>query len=214
MQEDLPTFESISFAENDLKILTLSQPAEKYYAYKLRKEIFCDDLNWVNNRNRDIEVDDYDAYATLIGVLDATNKLLGTLRIIPAQCAMMIEKEFACLIKYTHQIIKTPRAVEISRLCIHKSIPHDRQTRVSHALYKGAYNWCLKNTVQFLYVVVGYKMLRNLRLVGFPCQSIGPVLPLAGGYLSMAAMVDLNKLDKAARRRFTVAENAAPLNGF
>jgi N-acyl-L-homoserine lactone synthetase len=212
MYECMPTLESILFADDDLKIMTLSQPAEKYYAYKLRKKIFCDELNWVNNRDHDIEVDDYDAYATLIGVLDATNKLLGTLRIIPAGYAMMIEKEFACLIKKTHQIIKSPRAAEISRLCIRKSIRHNRQARVSHALYKGAYNWCLRNTVQFLYVVVGHKMLRHLRLVGFPCQSIGPILPLAGGYLSMAAMVDLNKLDKAARLRFTVAESKASLN--
>jgi acyl homoserine lactone synthase len=210
MHENIPTFESIAFADGELRITNLTQPVEKHSAYKLRKEIFCDELNWVNNCDHVIEVDDYDAYATLIGVLDDTDKLLGTLRIIPAQCTMMIEKEFACLIKNTHQIIKTPRAVEISRLCIRKSICHDRQARVSHALYKGAYNWCLRNSIQFLYIVVDHKMLRNLRLIGFPCQNIGPVLPLAGGYQSMAAMVDLDKLDQAARIRFSAAENESP----
>ncbi len=190
---------SIDLQEGDLRVKVLDSVKRRYQAYRLRKKIYCDELRWVPGDNAEIEVDAYDADAILIGALDEHDKVVGTVRIISALRPMMIEKEFISLIAPSHQIKKEKNAAEISRLGVCKSMRARKRAKVSHALYQSIHRWSMLHKVRYLYMVVEQKMLRNLNLTGFPCQQIGPVLTLHGGYDTAAALLDWHDFDCMAK---------------
>lgn len=199
MEKSNLIFNSILFHSDGFSVKTLESVKERYDAYRLRKKIFCDDLHWVACQNEEIETDGYDAHAILIGAMDWSDKLVGVIRIIPAQLPMMIEKEFISLIAAPNQIRKTCNAIELSRLGVSKSIKPRQRFQVSNALCKTAYHWCAIHSVRFVYMVIEQKMLRNINLMGYLCKRIGPVLTMQGGYKTFAAILDLSATDSPKR---------------
>lgn len=195
-------------SDDNFKVKTLQSEKEKYSAYRLRKEIFCNELCWVDNTNQEYEIDDYDKRAILFGAINKHHDLIGTVRIIPAQYTMMVENEFVSLIEPSHQIKKGNNTAEISRLAVPKSVHPVKRAAVSHALYKAIYIWSLSRKVRYLYFVVQIKMMRNLLLAGFPCRQIGPVRTMPGGCDSLAALLDWQQLGNNFIRRFSNDLNA------
>lgn len=187
------------FQPGDIRVKTLDSIKEKYLAYRLRKEIYCNQLQWVPDNQEEIEVDDYDSHSILLGALDGNEDVIGTVRIIPAQHSMMIEKEFISLIAPSHRIKKKANTVEISRMCICQSMRARKRLNTSHALYQSIHRWSNLHQIRFLYMVVEQKMLRNLNLTGYPCQRIGPALTLRGGVETAAALLDWHDYDRNAQ---------------
>lgn len=180
----------------DFQIKLLTSENEKYLAFQLRKEIFCDKLNWVNCIDGHIEVDNYDDDAILIGALDEFGDIIGTVRVIPAFLPMMIEKEFSLLISPGHRIRKEVDTAEASRLCVRSTIDSRKKSRISHALYHAAYKWCMFYGIRYLYIVVEKKMLRNLNRIGLSCHSVGPMVIMPDGTHAIAAIIDWSEFER------------------
>jgi N-acyl-L-homoserine lactone synthetase len=64
------------------------------------------------------------------------------------------------------------------------------------ATLKGIYQWAVENEIRYYYLEVEHRFLRALRMLGFPCEPIGPVVKLPpAGAGAVAALYDMARSD-------------------
>lgn len=169
-------------------------------AYRLRHEVFAKELRWVPLGDDGLEHDVYDAQAKHFGVF-RDRKLLSYLRLVSPEHRYMLEKEFRALVSPDHDIRKAPDTREVSRLCVSFD---ERGTKVrtsigsigvSMLLYRQVYQWCIPNKVRYLYLVVEYKVLRLLKMFGFPCVLVGEPTRMPDGVVAAAAIMDWREFE-------------------
>lgn len=164
-------------------------------AYRLRHQVFCEELRWVPWSDDGLERDVYDAHAEHFGVYKQ-GSVLSYLRLVSPNYRYMLEKEFSSLVGPDHAIRKNSDTREVSRLCVRSN---ERSTKikteigsvgVSMLLYRSVYQWCVAREVRYLYLVVEYKVLRLLKIFGFPCELIGEPTRMPDGVVAAAAIMD------------------------
>ena len=74
----------IAFCEGEYLIKTLESDEELRQAYHLRHRVFAEKLQWVPEREDQLESDIYDAWSTSIGLFSSQQQLLGMVRMTPA----------------------------------------------------------------------------------------------------------------------------------
>ncbi|HEY6083890.1 MAG TPA: acyl-homoserine-lactone synthase [Nitrospira sp.] len=195
MMEDTATVEEkkICFYEQQCWVKTLEEESEWRQAYELRHRVFAERLKWVPERRDGLESDMYDAWSSSIGVFSNDAVLLGLVRMTHAPVPFMLESEFSACLVGSHQVRKKLDTAEITRLAVDPAITErGLSTRVMQAAIKGAYLWCVAHDVRYTYIVVEQRLLRGLRLMGWPCQAIGePVALPPAKAVSIAALIDL-----------------------
>ena len=197
-------FCSIKFKEGDFVVKNLDSERELEQAYRLRYEVFCRELGWVSAKDDGREIDAYDNHSIFLGVFTAEEELIGFVRLIYSDMPMMIEREFLELVSPLHRIRKEKDTVEVTRLAIRQSMRKQSKRKAAMALYKGIYLWSIMNGVRYLYLVVERKKFRLFKIIGFPCQRIGPIKVLQGGVESLAAIMDWREFE----------EDLAPCSSF
>ena len=188
---------AIKFCEDELLIKTLEGEAELSQAYALRHQVFAERLRWVPQTEDRKELDMYDLWGVSIGVFGVNGTLLGMARLLPAAGKFMLEHEFGALLPVGYSIRKEPDTAEITRLTVHPDI-HDARlsTRILLGVLKGIYQWAVENEVRYYYLEVEHRFLRALRMLGFPCEPIGPVVKLPpAGASAVAALYDMARFD-------------------
>ncbi|HUJ16667.1 MAG TPA: acyl-homoserine-lactone synthase [Nitrospirota bacterium] len=194
-------YRSIVLQEADLTVRTLIEEKDKAQAYRLRHRIFCDELKWVLHSTDAMESDEYDRNAVFFGVFDAGNRLVSFLRLIMPGRQFMMEKEFLSLVGPEHRIRKEMDTAEISRLCVAPEARHNHLAgnfdvhRISLILFKGVYQWCVLNRIQYLYAVTELKVYRLYCLKGFPYQLIGRPATMPDGVTVVAVMLDWHEFE-------------------
>lgn len=186
----------VRFREGDFVIKNLDSERELEQAYRLRYDIFCRELKWVNARNDGREIDAYDNHSISLGVFTGEEELIGFVRLIYSDMPMMIEREFLELVSPFHHIRKERDTVEVTRLAIKQSMRKQSKRKTAMALYKGIYLWSIMNGVRYLYLVVERKKFRMFKIIGFPCRRIGPIKVLQGGVESVAAIMDWREFEE------------------
>lgn len=175
---------------------------ELHKTYQLRHEVYAEELKWVPEVPSGLEIDKYEENSVSFGVFDDEQKLLATLRLIPSTCELMLENEFSSLVSPSHEIMKSSRAAEITRLCVKKDARNTYceyefgKSTFSLLLYRSLYRHCIDNKVRYLYMVVEYKILRLLCLLGFPCEKIGEPVKMPDGVKAVAALLDWREFEK------------------
>jgi N-acyl-L-homoserine lactone synthetase len=170
-------------------------------AYKLRHEVFCEELGWVPPLESGLEVDQYDDKAVSFGVFNRHNTLMAYIRLISSKNTYMIEKDFSILVDPTHSIRKSRDTAETSRVCVASDfrnqtfIINSEIFDISMLLFKGVYLWCLENGIRYIYTVVELKMLRYLRGKGFPCNLIGKPITMPDGTRAAAVIMDWREFE-------------------
>ncbi len=172
-------FLDVEFYEQDYKITTTLDFAEKKKAYRLRHDVFADELKWVNPQTGDYDVDVYDTEDMVyVSVYDPSGKVIAHLRITRPDKTFMMEEVFAMLLE-KKPILKTKESIEVSRVCTDietrslKISTSCGETPVSLLLYKGLFLWCESNAIRKMFMVVEKKLYRLLRMTGFPCKMLG-----------------------------------------
>ena len=195
----------ILIKEGGFTVKNMTSDEEKIKAYRLRHRIFAEELRWVATSESMLEKDSYDCHAVSIGVFDDRNRLVGLARLIRPQARFMIEKEFSIMVGSWHTIRKQSDTAEASRLCV---LPEARNTsvqgnfgihNVSMFLYKGIYQWCARNNIRYIYVVVETKIHRMFMARGFPCRLAGEPVTMADGCTAVAATIDFEELVRINR---------------
>lgn len=185
------------FQEGSYLIKTLSTHEEMEAAFRLRHEVFVDELKWVPTSPDGMERDAYDAFAHPIGVFDESTKLIGYVRLIPAPQPFMIEKEFSCLMPKDKPFRKLSNMAESTRICIQKEYRRsllDSSLTIGHLLYKAIYQWCLGENLRFFVTIVEKRYHRFLKYF-FPFEPLGGFLPLGSGVMSGIVLLDFRKME-------------------
>jgi acyl homoserine lactone synthase len=110
----------------------------------------------------------------------------------------MLENDFMALLPSEHTIRKSPDTAEITRLAVDPDIRDAKlSTRTMLAVLKGVYQWAVENEIRYYYLEVEHRFLRALRMLGFPCEPIGPVVKLPpAGASAVAALYDMEQFDE------------------
>ena len=204
------------YYEGELLVKMLESEEELRQAYRLRHRVFAERLKWVQETENRLETDVYDSWSTMVGLFSELGHLIGVVRMTHAPVPFMLESEFSTCLVSSHKVRKALDTAEITRLAVDPDIT-DRSlsTRAMCTIIKGAYQWCLTHDVRYTYFVVEKRLLRALRLMGWPCRTIGaPITLPPAGAVSVASLLDLDEFRlEGARKRpevlkwFSTTEN-------
>lgn len=187
----------VAFCEGEFVVKTLEAREELTQAYRLRHQVFAEKLKWVPQTEDGQEMDMYDLWGVTIGVFDRDETLLGMARLLPPSAKFMLENEFGALLPQGYTIRKERDTAEITRLAVNPAIQDPkRSTQVMLATLKGIYQWAVENEIRYYYLEVEHRFLRALRMYGFPCEPVGPVVTLPpAGAGAVAALYDMVRFD-------------------
>jgi acyl homoserine lactone synthase len=189
--------ENLFFKEQGYHVKLLTSPTEIRQAYRLRYEVFRNELGWIKENTARLDIDAYDNENTLLlGVIDSKSSLLtGLLRISLPKTTFMMEKEFDFLLS-DYKIQKTPEVIEVSRVC---TSPHLRQEHLhthfgtfslAMLLYKGLFHWSQKTGTHLMYMVIEKRLNRLLRISGFPTKTLNSPYLMPDGVQAVAVSID------------------------
>lgn len=162
--------------------------------FRLRHQVFAEELRWVPQVNSGLEQDQYDTRATLIGIFDSDGSAVGTIRILFKPGIFMLEREFAIFLSDcpTGQ----PAPAEMTRLCVNPRIRRSGLGRqASQALFHAAYLACLSRNAHEADFVSTPAFVHSLLKRGFPCVPFGNTKTLSGAVRSVAARMYWDRLD-------------------
>ncbi|MFQ5736538.1 MAG: acyl-homoserine-lactone synthase [Thermodesulfobacteriota bacterium] len=190
------------FKEGDFIVKALSAHEEMEEAFRLRHDVFCDELKWVPPSPDGLEMDPYDDFSDLIGVFDPDRRLVGHIRLTASPHPFMVEKEFACILPEGVEIAKGPRTSEVTRLCVRKE---DRMVRhpvsIPNMLYKGMYQWSLAMGMRVLVIVVDKRCFRHLRSIGLTVDPLGPFFVMPDGVSASVCYINWDKFERVSSER-------------
>lgn len=187
------------FQEENYVVKTISAPEEFEMAWKLRHEVFSEELGWVPRVSSRLEVDRYDDFSEMIGVFTDDMELLGSLRIIQPPHPFMIDKEFACMMPAGKNIRRTSDMAEITRLCVKKEFRSGKYgPNITNILYKGLYHWNNLNNVRYSAMVVDNRCFRVLRLGCLPVEAFGDFVTMPDGVKAAVCMLDWREFEEKA----------------
>jgi len=185
--------------EGGFLIKTLTAYEEMEQGFRLRHEVFSEELKWAPVTEEGTEVDSYDGFASGLGVFDRRQGLLGYARFITAPHPFMIDKEFAGLTTDEQRIQKSKDMAEITRLCVQKKgRKADFLLRISNLLYKGIYLWSMKMGIRHLVMVVDKRYYRLWRLTGFPVKPVGNFKVMPDSVQAAVLSLDLKEFKEVA----------------
>ena len=187
----------IEFREEEFVVRTL-RDGELKRAYRFRHKVFAETLKWVPASPDGEEMDLYDLWGKTVGVLGRDGALLGMARLLPSSGMFMLEKDFGALLPDGYRIRKAQDTAEITRLAVDPDIRDTKlSTRIMLSVLKGIYQWAVQNEIRYYYLEVEHRFLRALRILGFPCEPIGPVVKLPpAGASAVAALYDMVSFDE------------------
>ena len=161
--------------------------------FRLRAQVFCEELKWVGPMP--LETDEYDNCASYIAI-NKTKHLMGTLRILDHTENWMLEKQFRGLAPDDLVAAKTQDSCEVTRLAVSKAcrnIKFEKNASIADALYQGLFVYCISNNIRYVYMVVSTTILRVLRMSGLPCEPISKPQQMEDGVIAVSAKLDWNK---------------------
>jgi acyl homoserine lactone synthase len=188
----------IAFYEGEFLVKTLKDESDLQQAYRLRHRVFAETLGWVPPTEDGKEMDMYDLWGVTVGLFGYDGTLLGMARLLPPSGKFMLENEFGALLHKGYAIRKGPDTAEITRLAINPDIRDAKlSTRIMRGVLKGIYQWAVENKIRYYYLEVEHRFLRALRMLGFPCEPVGPVVKLPPAEAgAVAAIYDMVRFDE------------------
>lgn len=190
------------FQEDIYIVKTLSSHEEIEAAFRLRHDVYCDELKWAPPSPDGIETDRYDSFSENIGVFDGDRRIVGYIRIIPSPYPFMIEKEFASLMSEGAKIDKSADVHEVTRLCVRKETRSSlSSTNISHLLYKGLYQWNLSNKMRHSVMVVDKRCYRHLRLTCLPVEAAGDFHTMPDGVKAAVCTLDWRRFEELSMEK-------------
>ncbi|CAH2809119.1 MAG: hypothetical protein CPDRYMAC_6901 [uncultured Paraburkholderia sp.] len=150
--------------------------------FRLRHQVFAEELHWVPQVNSGLEKDRYDTRATLIGILDSDGSAIGTIRILFKLIHSCLS---VSLLPYCPTGQTAPRrwhGYEES-----PNTPSGLGRQASQALFYAAYRVCLSRNAHQADFVSTPEFVHSIRERGFPCVPFSNIKTLSGGVRSVAA---------------------------
>ena len=176
------------------RIRLASSKDELQQIFRLRHQVFAEELHWVPQVNSGLEQDQYDTRATIIGIFDSDGSAIGTIRILFKPDTFMLERDFSTFLSDCPTGQTAP--AEMTRLCVNPRIRRsDLGRQASQALFYAAYLVCLSRNAHEADFVSTPAFVHSLRERGFPCVPFSNTKTLSGEVRSVAARMYWDRLD-------------------
>lgn len=176
-----------------LQLLLTPHERQLVECQHLREQVFARELGWVSCSPEGREQDDYDAGSLHVAVRHQL-KIVGYLRITPADCRWMLEDCFPFLLTADKYPNRPRLAVEVSRLAVHPSY----RGQIDHQGFS-VLDWLIRGLVahtqalncQHWYVVLALPVFHLLCAKGMSCQPLGEAKRMPDGVVTIAARIDM-----------------------
>lgn len=192
--------------ETGFQVEVLRSAGEREQAFRLRHRLFAETLHWVPEQASGLEVDGYDAFTEMLGILDGRRRVLGQVRMHESQVPYMLEREFASVLAGALPL-KARDTAEITRF----GVDPEARSRVVHAaqgdfdlftlLLKGVYRWSLEHRVGTVFAVVDRRVYRLLHLRGFPFEAMAEPRLMPDGVTALAIRLDWRRFEAQSREQ-------------
>lgn len=163
--------------------------------YRLRHEIFREELQWLPLHPEGLDYDRYDEFSDSYAVRTDDGRLVGCVRLTLGNQPYMIEHEFAKLLPAGRALFKSSRTAEITRLGIARDAKGRRDPNVSRLVYLAVHTWAIQHQVSWMYFVAVPTFAVLLSRVGFPTQLLAEPREMDGGVISVAGYFDWDAVD-------------------
>ena len=193
--------------EAPFRVELLRSAQQKDQAFRLRHQLFAETLHWVPEVPSGLEMDGYDSFTEMIGILDSQRRVLGQVRMHESGVPYMIEREFATVLGEGLLPLKGRDTAEITRFGL---APEARSLVVrtlqgeydlTSLMLKGIYHWCLPRGVRTVFAVVDHRFLRLLHLRGFPFEAMAEPKRMPDGVVALAIRLDWSRFEAQCRER-------------
>jgi len=172
---------------------------------KLRHDIYCNELKWVEPNPAGIEQDNYDNLAVYFGVFAQDGLLLGTSRIIPSNSyGFMVDNEFKRLVDPKKiKNIDLKNTVEVSRLAVRSNSRGNKINGrlISEYLYLGMYKWSKVHRIKYWIFVVEKSFLDYLiNRYSMVLKLLGEGYKFEDGIFAVPALLELREINKIIKK--------------
>lgn len=190
---------NLIFQEGDYLVKTLLTKEELEASFRLRHEVFCNELKWVPPMPNGMERDSYDNFAESVGVFDKDMNLIGNVRLISAPDRFMLEKEFSCLLPKDKHFKKLPGMVESTRICLKADVRNTEYQSMNlvYLIYKGMYHWSLQRKLRYLVTVIERRYYLLVKRQGLPFEKLGDFDTMGDGVICGAVTMDWRGFEEA-----------------
>lgn len=183
--------------KNGYKVTKNQNFLQKRAIYQLRHQVFSNELQWVDNNEEQLEIDEYDNHSKHLTLLDQNEELIGTIRVTDSSDRWMIEDYFSHLIADDQTLEKNEKTVEISRLTLDKvarNLEVDENEMAIDLLLRGLFTYAAQQQIEKFYLVVSNVVHRLLKKRGVFCQPIGKAVKMPDGVVAIAAELNVREL--------------------
>ncbi|MBB5538715.1 acyl-homoserine-lactone synthase TraI [Rhizobium giardinii] len=203
-----------------MRILVVSPDLyERHYGlltqmHRLRAQVFGSRLGWDVEIAADEERDEYDGLGpTYILALDATDRVAGCARLLPASGPTMVEQTFPKLLA-DGSLFGHADMVESSRFCVDTALEAGRGEGQLHlatlTMFAGIIEWSMASGYREIVTATDLRFERILKRAGWPMKRLGEPAAI-GNTMAVAGCLPADRLSfervRPAGYRSTFARN-------
>jgi N-acyl-L-homoserine lactone synthetase len=142
--------------------------------FHLRYEIYCVEKQWLSPQDypEQLETDSLDDQAVHFSAKNDRGEIVGG-------CRLLLKSRMKKELPISHhpgmykKTIREKNSAEVSRLVVR---PEYRNGLISSGLYLLTYQYCLKQGISCIYLVVEQPLIRRIHALGIPFELVGEKL--------------------------------------
>lgn len=188
-----------------------SDPRLMDESHQLRYQVYCIERGFLNPDDYPDrrERDEFDRHSLHFGAVDAEGALLATVRLVKVNIAGLPLFRHCRIYPREAEIYQeSTRVVEVSRLCVSRSVRHRQvgNTSIAVSLYRAIYQASKRNGITHWLVATEPSLRRLVASIGIPFREVGPRADYYGPVAPY--VVDLSVWDQVIVSRTVPALNS------
>lgn len=171
--------------------------SEKEVAYRLRHQVFAQDLGWIPLSENCLDIDEYDESSVMLGAYDkSTDELQALIRVTRGPNRFMSDDIFReCF--GSHMIRRDRESIDLTRLSLTVHDGRVTKSTLKHMkmLFCGLRVWCDSHDVRFVYMVTHESLFHYIVRIGWAFKVMSPPIMFPPANVkSLGGLLDLRDM--------------------
>ena len=187
--------EGIIIQENGYDMSVAAVHSLQEECYKLRHDVFYDELGWVHENRDRLEIDQFDSFSKNV-VISNKGRVNAYLRITPADKPWLLKESFSFLIDEEANQNFYESSIEVTRFAIDAESRNRKLSgryTILDLMIKGLIKLSVENQVKHWYVVLTKEVSILFRRRGLNCHPLGKTVVMPDGVKTLAARIDVEE---------------------